>query len=151
MSLIRSPEQAMLAELHSLGAGLLMRYEGLPSAGEYLAVVNVLRSTLSRRHELLEAVADAERRRGDFPSAGNQELAELRALADRVAGALAGEGTLVRRLIAAEDSWQKAIDEAEGMDWSEDERSILDALHDDSRETLQALTAIADRLEQHDS
>lgn len=143
MSLIRTPEQTKLAELHAIGRGMLLRYDALQDDA-HEAIVKVIRDASSRRRELLDAIADAARKRGDIPPAGDREINEVHALADRFATKLFGEETLYQRLLQAEESWQTAIDDALSLDWHSDERKRLNALRDQGRETLRALSQFGD-------
>lgn len=143
MSLFRTPEQTKLAELHAIGGGMLLRYDAMQDhQGE--AIIRVVQSASSRRRQLLGAIADAARKRGDIPPAGDREINEVHALADRFVTKLLGEEALYQRLLQAEESWQTVLDDALGLEWRSDERKILQALRNESRDTLQALRQCGD-------
>jgi hypothetical protein len=141
MSLIRTPEQTRLAELQAIGSGMLTRYEAL-QAQDAQPLVDFLRQLLARRRELLEAVASAAEARGDLPSAGDQAVNEIHALADRFLSGLFGEQTLYERVANAESSWSDALEKARHLDWHGTERKLLQALLDESHDARQRLDAM---------
>ena len=141
MSIIRTPEQTKLAELHAIGAGMLVRYSALQEQDSE-ALIGIIENVVDRRGRLLDAVAAASKRRGDIPPAGDHEANELRALVDRFTAKLFGEDSLHERILGAEASWLEALDDARGMNWEGDEQSVLHALREESRRTIAALDAI---------
>jgi hypothetical protein len=71
MTLLRSPQQGKLAELHSVGGGMTTRYgELIEGVAEPLR--SVLAETVSQRAPLLERIREAERKRGDLPPTPSQ-------------------------------------------------------------------------------
>ena len=142
MTLLRSPEQAKLAELYAVGGGLLMRYrDPTDNAGEHLQAV--LADTIAQRVPLLERVREAEQARGDIPPAADHEINQIRIVTDRVLASLLGEHALATRLVRGEEAWLTLIEEARGMDWADDERTLLEDLAAGTREAIQRLRAAA--------
>lgn len=139
--MLRSEEQAKLAELHGLGGGMLARYRELLDDVPH-RVTPFLQAVVERRSELVERIAAAEAARADLPSAADLEINELRAMGDRVLAAMFGEATLYQRIRRAEQEWGALLGEATDLDWRGDERELLADLQSESRESLQLLKAL---------
>jgi hypothetical protein len=145
MSLLRNREQTTLADLNAFGGGLLQRYQQLVASDIDEALGSALGEILARRRPLLDALAAREAARNDKPKAADQEVNELRAIADRLLGALFGPELPVRRVVKAEAAWQARLRSAQSseLNWSAAERDLLDELEADARAAREALRTIA--------
>jgi len=142
MTLLRSPEQAKLAELYSVGGGLSARYgELIDTADE--ALQRVLAETIRRRAPLLEQVRRAEQARGDLPPAPDYEINQVRVVTDRILAGLLGEDALTPRLARGEEAWLTLVRGARELDWSIEERELLEQLAERARQTIGQLRALS--------
>lgn len=143
MTLWRSTEHAKLGELHAVGEGILLRYRKLLDAGAG-RVSQFLQVVIDKRGRLLDRVAAAEVARGDLPTAADREINEVRTLGDRVFKALLGENTLHNRLTQSEQEWQAMIRDAQGLEWADGEKTLLQALESESSSSLRLLKTLAE-------
>lgn len=144
MSLLRTAEQAKLADLLAIARGLAIRYEELSNtAGDRLTPV--LQRILDTRRPLLDSIAAAIEARGDLPPVADLEINELRAIIDRVLASLLGEQALETRLLHAEEDWCSILQDAKVLDWTDAEAKLLDALETQADESQRMLRGAADR------
>jgi hypothetical protein len=141
MTLLRSPQQGKLAELHSVGGGMTTRYSELIE-GVAEPLRSVLAETVSQRAPLLERTREAERKRGDLPPAPDHEINQVRSLTDRILGGLFGEEALTSRLVRGEEAWLELVEVAREGDWTEDECELLDQLSKQAHSAVRRLRAL---------
>lgn len=139
MTMIRTPELGMLADLVAVGHGLLIRYGNLADEKDNPLAAKV-QSIITRRTPLLEQLAAAEHARGDLPDTGDREINEVRSTLDSLAGSLLGEDSTRQRLQSAEQEWMDRLNAAQQLDWRDDETRLLRALLSDSQSALDALS-----------
>jgi hypothetical protein len=141
MTLLRSSEQAKLAELYAVGGGLVARYRELgDTAVDSLA--SVLAEAIAQRTPLLERIRAAEQARGDLPPAPDQEINEVRVVTDRILTGLLGQDALASRLLQSEAAWRALLEDAGDNDWSDDERELIDRLAAQAESVIGQLEAI---------
>jgi hypothetical protein len=134
MSLLRNPQQTVLAELHARGGELVQRYRDVLMADDLPAPWRAaLERVLHERTALVEALAAAERAYGDLPQVGNAERAWLQSLGDRLSKTLGGEHSLAQRLREADQVWLEGLEEAERLEWTAQQASLLARLADHIR------------------
>jgi hypothetical protein len=141
MTVLRSPQQAKLAELYAVGGGLVARYRELvDTAADSLA--SVLADANAQRAPLLERIRAAEQARGDLPPAADQEINEVRVVTDRVLAGLLGQDALASRLLQSETAWRALLEDAGDNDWTDDERELIDRLAAHTESVIGQLEAI---------
>jgi hypothetical protein len=138
--MIRSNEQARLAELLAVGRGMLLRYERLLES-DITPCVDVLRQVIDARMPLLDQLADAERARCDLPPGGDHEANDFNAAVDSLLGPLFGAAAVQHRLLQAERHWAQMLDDGRALDWQADEIELFDRLRGDSRNAIAAIDA----------
>ncbi|MCB1800171.1 MAG: hypothetical protein KDI82_00645 [Gammaproteobacteria bacterium] len=139
MTTIRTPELGMLADLVSVGHGLLIRYNKLAEdSGEPLATQ--LQHIITRRMPLLQQLTAAEHARGDLPDTADREINEIRSTLDSITGSLLGENSARQRLQSAEREWMERLHAAQELDWDDDETQLLQALLTDSLSAIDTLS-----------
>lgn len=144
MSLIRTAEQAKLAELCAVGNGMMLRYGELLDSAAADRLAPTLDDIASQRRPLLNRVAAAAKVRGDTPPAADQEINELRAVMDRILGYLLGEQKIKQRLLQAEEDWLILLRDARSLTWAERELQVLQALELQAESSLRQLRSIPD-------
>lgn len=129
MSIIRDDYTAALAGIHAHGWELLERYRDLVDQEVVSKPTEaLLKQVVDKRRDMLKRVEDMERARGDLPKAGNEERALIQAITDWVKSRVQSEGSLILRLIEAEEQWRNEVIDAAELDWSEDEQDVLSQL-----------------------
>lgn len=138
MVLLRNDRQQALASLHAHGEELLQRYS---NAGAREQLPAELRSAVSRivaaRGPLLDELAALAAIEGDLAQAGNVERATLAEAADAVSGWLGAD--VAPRLYDADRDWLQELKQAQTLDWTDAEASVLEKLNTHLQSALHAL------------
>jgi hypothetical protein len=144
MPLLRDPNQTILADLNAFGNGLLHRYNTLLQADLDPQLRTILQRVLNTRQPLIDMLADYEKARGDQPKAADQEINDLRAMADRLLGFQFGPQAVVGRIIQSEKLWGEHLHEAKELNWLQHEEKLLAKLQAETDAVLVQLARFAE-------